>query len=100
MMLLKQVDDERIPMILNLILLRYAVIICGVLLLGVIAIVVLRAWLRRGNRISDRTRDLVHDTIDRHLSDRRAARTIAHTAWTAVARDTRRDDGRKEGRHP
>jgi membrane protein implicated in regulation of membrane protease activity len=94
MMMLNQVDDEQLSTILNLILLRYAVIVGGVVLLGVIALLVLRAWLRRGNRISDRTRERVHGTIDRHLSDRRAVRTIAHTTWDAVARDKRR------GGHP
>ncbi|MFI6759927.1 hypothetical protein ACIBF5_12400 [Micromonospora sp. NPDC050417] len=93
MMMLNQPDDEQISTILNLILLRYAVILGGVGLLGVIAIVVLWAWLRRGNRISDRTRELVHDTIDRRLSNRRAVRTIAHTTWDAVARDARPEDG-------
>ncbi|WP_434739645.1 hypothetical protein [Micromonospora sp. SH-82] len=92
MLMLNQVDDDRISLILNLMLMRYAVIVGGAILLAVIAIVVLRIWLRRGNRVPDRTREWVHDTIDRRVPDRRGAWTIAHSTWEAVTRDPRRDD--------
>lgn len=87
MMLLNQADADRLSLVLDLLLVRYAVIIGGALLLGIVALLVLRAWLRRGNRISGRTRDRVHGVIDRRLGERRMARSIARTTWDAVSRD-------------
>jgi hypothetical protein len=98
MMLLNQADADRFSLVLDLLLVRYAVIVGGALLLGLVALLVLRAWLRRGNRISDRTRARVHDAIDRRLGDRRATRAIARTTFDALARDDHRDDHRDDRR--
>ena len=90
MLLLNQADDDKLSQVIELLLLRYAIIAVGVLVLAVVAFLVLRAWLRRGNRISDGARGRVHDVIDRRLGERRGVRAIAHTTWDAVSRD--RDD--------